>query len=100
MPEWLGAVLAFISGSGLLTGIGIWFKWRREDRLAEKLADATQIKEQTRTIFDLQQERIKDAREGSEGATRIARGLEQISQQLTMMAEQLAYLVARAKGEP
>src|SRR5687767_357563 len=111
MPDWLQAVLAFISGSGLLTGIGMWFKWRREDRLAERIADATQIKEQNRTIFDLQQERIKDAQDRSEGATRIARALEHIGQQVPEMRAEIgrqladlrndiATLIAMAKERP
>lgn len=97
MPEWVQVALAFVSGSGVLTGIGVWFKWRREDRLAEKLADATTIKEQHRAIFDLQQERIKDAQDRSDGATRIAKALEQLAQQLADMQRQLAVLISRSE---
>jgi hypothetical protein len=59
VPEWMQLILALLGSAPFVTGIGWWFKTRRDDRIADKLADVTEIKDLRQKIFDMQQERIK-----------------------------------------
>lgn len=56
MPEWLLQLLLAIISAGGLSGIGWWFKTRRDDRLAEKLGYLTQIRELQQELKSSQQE--------------------------------------------
>jgi hypothetical protein len=52
-------LLAIIGSAPILGGVGWWFKTRRDDRIADKLADLTEIKSLREQIYKMQQERIQ-----------------------------------------
>lgn len=56
MSEWMQLLLAIITPT--LAGIGWWAKTRHNDRVADKLADLTEIKALRQQIFNMQEERI------------------------------------------
>lgn len=57
--EWTQLLLAILGSTPILAGIGWLFKTRRDDRLADKLADVAEIKALRQMIFEMQQERIQ-----------------------------------------
>jgi hypothetical protein len=59
MSEWMPLLLAIVGSAPILGGIGWWFQTRRADRIADKLADLTEIKSLREQIYKMQQERIQ-----------------------------------------
>ncbi len=60
VPGWLQLIMVLLGSAPFIAGVGWLFKTRRDDRIADKLADVTEIKNLRKQIFDMQQERIRD----------------------------------------
>lgn len=63
MEHWIPVVLSAIGSGGIviyiLNGIGKWYSKKQNDKAAETLAYVTEIKELRKTIFEMQQDRIR-----------------------------------------
>jgi len=96
MEAWIPVVLAIVSP--FIVGIGWLFKTRRDDRIADKLADQTEIKELRKVIFEMQQDRIKYEVTRRESSDQTMKVLSDMA--ATMPALQAALLELSNKGMP
>lgn len=83
IPAWAQGLLALLGSAPIVAGVSWWVKTRRSDRIADKLADVTEIKNLRQQIFDMQQERIRDEITRRESADKTMQVLAELRAEIT-----------------
>ncbi len=107
MEAWIPVVLAVVTAGGVLplvlNGVGKWLSRRHEARVAEKLADMTEIRNLRKQIFDMQQERIEyemTRRESSDETMKVLHTVLARADQTTEIMEAVKALLESSRGGP
>ena len=105
MDAWIPVVLAVVGSGGILTlivtGVGKWISRRRDEQVADKLADLTEIKNLRKQIFDMQQERIQyemTRRESSDQTMKVLTAVLSRADQSMEILEAVRELLKSTKG--